>query len=267
VKTRRKTLAVFAGVGLLVVTVVMSCSELDKVIIAPPDTIPGAKYVGMDQCALCHEKLVKRFKTSAHARFAIPGPNDCVPAQGCESCHGPGSLHIEHGAPDKFGGHIINPSKKPEACFRCHVDKQAEFNLPYHHPVREGKMSCTDCHDPHGDDMKKGKGVLIARTNDACAQCHREQTRPRVFQHEALKDGCTVCHNVHGSINQKMLVENDNNLCLKCHAEVVNTAHARIRTVAIAGGSHSGRVNAGPCWSAGCHTAMHGSNIQHYFRY
>jgi nitrate/TMAO reductase-like tetraheme cytochrome c subunit len=36
-----------------------------------------------------------------------------------------------------------------EACLRCHETQRADASLPYHHPVRKGKMTCVDCHDPH----------------------------------------------------------------------------------------------------------------------
>jgi len=62
----------------------------------------------------------------------------------------------------------------------------------------------------------------VGRVNETCAQCHREQSGRMCFEHEALREGCTTCHNVHGSINPKMLVERDNNLCLKCHAQVAS---------------------------------------------
>ena len=149
----------------------------------------------------------------------MPGQN------GCESCHGPGSKHIAmagRGGLEKF---IINPGKDPEACFQCHQETRAEFHLPQHHPVIEGKMNCVQCHDPHGMDiMKPAGGLAMARSNENCAQCHREQTRPFIFEHAALREGCTVCHNPHGSINAKMLVQRDSNLCLKCHAQTQGPA-------------------------------------------
>ena len=70
-----------------------------------------------------------------------------------------------------------------------------------------------------------------------------------------------MCHNPHGSINQKMLVEDDPNLCLRCHAQVqgpgVPSGEIYIGKV-----PHAARLQMGTCWAAGCHTAVHGSNIQ-----
>lgn len=248
----------------------ISCATVDRVVVAPP-LIPGAKYVGMDACATCHEKVVQNFKRTQHARISIEGEAERVPGQGCEACHGPGSLHVDAGGGK--GKFIVNPGKKPEACFQCHLDKNAEFSLQYHHPVKEGKMTCADCHDVHGEDIHKTKDQLLSRTNATCAKCHREQARPHVFEHEALREGCTVCHNVHGSINDKMLTERDVNLCLKCHGELGAAGNVYI------GGSsghtapssstpvHNTRLAQGTCWSAGCHTAMHGSDLSPALRY
>ncbi len=246
--------------------IAISCATVDRVVMAPP-MIPGAKYVGMDQCALCHEKEVKNFKLTAHARIQIPGEGPRVEGEGCESCHGPGSLHVDAGGDPKL---IVNPEKNPDACFQCHLDKSAEFSLPYHHPVKEGRMSCTACHDPHGEDINKPKELWMARANEVCAQCHREQTRTHVYEHEALREGCTTCHNVHGSINPKMLVERDNNLCLKCHAQVASPSLPgviAIGTMPHAGFAPTSFLQQGTCFSAGCHTAVHGSDINALLRY
>jgi predicted CXXCH cytochrome family protein len=261
------TTSVATIVGCVLAAFIISCATLDHVVVAPP-MIPGAKYVGMDQCALCHEKEVKNFKLTAHARIRIEGEGPRVEGQGCESCHGAGSLHVDAGGGK--GKFIVNPAKNPEACFQCHLDKKAEFSLQYHHPVSEGRMSCTDCHDPHGEDINKPKGLWLARVNDVCASCHREQTRPHVFEHEALREGCTSCHNVHGSINPKMLTERDNNLCLKCHAQVA--AAGSPGTVFIGKMPHAGFaptefLQRGTCFSAGCHTAVHGSDVNSHLRY
>ncbi len=231
--------------------------------------IAGAKYVGMDTCGTCHEKAVKNFKLTQHARIQIPGDEKRVPGQGCEGCHGPGSLHVDAGG--GRGRFIVNPGKNPEACFQCHIDKQAEFSLAFHHPVKEGRMTCITCHDPHGENIRKPKILSVARVNEVCAQCHHEQTRPHVFDHQAVREGCTTCHNIHGSINPKMLTQRDNTLCLKCHAQLAVPGQTA-KTIIIGDPTnssydHTSRLQQATCFSAGCHTAVHGSNINNHFRY
>ena len=263
---KRTNLKITLGTDLMTVALsifVFSCATIDRVVVAPP-MIPNAKYVGSDTCAPCHEKETKDFKLTSHARVTIPDPKGKRENVGCESCHGPGSLHVEAGG--ERGKFIVNPSQKPDACFQCHLDKQAEFNLPYHHPLKEGRMSCINCHNPHGENIKLAKGLFVGRVNQNCAQCHREQTDPHVFEHPALREGCTTCHDVHGSINPKMLTQRDQNLCLKCHAQIA-VPGAPVGGIDINNSDHTSRIAGGTCWSAGCHTHIHGSNVQNHFRY
>jgi predicted CXXCH cytochrome family protein len=255
-----KTAITIAGIVIAaVVTSIISCATGDRVVV-PPAVIQGANFVGIETCALCHENITRGFKYTDHGRIRIVGEPPRVEGQGCEACHGAGSLHMEAGG--GRGTYIINPGKNPETCFECHKETKALFRLQYRHPVREGRMGCTSCHDPHGQDIYNPKGMFVGRENETCAQCHREQARPRVFEHEALRDGCTSCHNVHGSINNKMLTERDNNLCLKCHAQIASPG-----TVVIGDFAHTTRVLQGTCWSADCHTAVHGSDINAHLRY
>jgi len=258
----RKT-SIILGIGVCAaLALAISCATIDRVVVVPP-MIAGAKYVGMDACAACHEKTVKNFKHTLHARMQIVADEKRVPGQGCEGCHGPGSLHVDAGGGK--GKFIVNPGKNPEACFQCHIDKQAEFSLPSHHPVKEGRMSCNSCHDPHGENIFRTKSLSITRANDVCAQCHRSQTRPHVFAHEAVREGCQNCHQVHGSINPKMLTERDNTLCLKCH--VTLSSPKKIMIGGINAEDHVSRMRNGSCFSAGCHTAVHGSNFNNHLRY
>ena len=226
-----------------------------------------AEYIGSESCAACHSKEAKEFKRSTHARISLPVPGTdfqrSVPgtdfqAQGCEMCHGPGSLHAAAGGGKGVGG-IINPRKDPSACFTCHLDKKHEFKLPFHHPVMEGKMSCADCHSAHGPEVRPWTATSMEGVNEACFKCHKEQRGPFAWEHEALREGCTTCHKVHGSIHDKMLVARDNNLCLRCHTQV------NFPTIGKSG--HGGRLPQGTCFSAGCHTAVHGSNFDDHLRY
>ncbi|PWU20089.1 MAG: hypothetical protein C5B50_04840 [Verrucomicrobia bacterium] len=217
-----------------------------------PLEIPGAQYAGDRACADCHNELTRKFPANPHARIHFTG-GDLSGQTGCEACHGPGSKHIA----DANHQFILNPGKEPGACFRCHLEVQADFHLPHRHAVVEGRMNCAQCHDPHGGDMAKpSSGLALARHNESCAQCHREQTRPVVFEHEAMREGCAICHNPHGSINRKMLTIADSNLCLRCHAQNQN-GRGNIYIGAV---DHTTFLSRATCWAAGCHTAVHGSN-------
>jgi len=134
----------------------------------------------------------------------------------------------------------------------------------------EGRMDCTACHDPHSANIHTTAEMPMGRANETCAQCHRNQSRPHVFEHEALREGCVACHNPHGSINPKLLVQRDNNLCLKCHAQVASQTQPNstfIGTMPHAGFSPTEFLKQGTCFSAGCHTAVHGSDVNSHLRY
>lgn len=241
-----------AAWGLLLI----SCVVADRTIVAPPQ-IPGATFVGTSECAQCHEETTSHFAMATHAKLTFSEAS--VGNTACEACHGPGSLHVKSGG---GAGTIINPDKSPEACFQCHNDKQGEFMLPHAHQVLNGKMTCTECHDPHKGNAIKGTGASLHTQTESCTECHVAQKGPFIFKHNAMKEGCTSCHNPHGSVNQKMLVSPDSNLCLRCHA--TGSAPGRLM---VSGRDHAGNPVNGSCWVAGCHEGVHGSNASHALRY
>jgi predicted CXXCH cytochrome family protein len=259
-----------AGSAAGLTLVLFSCSnfESNRAIMAPP-SIPGAEFVGSEECATCHEAITKDFRTATHARLKAEGAN--AKNMGCESCHGPGSLHVKSGGERNK---IVNPRRSPATCFQCHTEVRAAFQLPHHHPVLEGKVSCADCHNPHrGDAVKgggtnlpqslKGGGTALLGHNETCFQCHTAQRGPFVFEHEAIREGCVSCHSPHGSVNQRMLTQRNANLCLKCHFQQ-QTSDGRIF---IGDGDHTTRLQQGTCWSAGCHEAVHGSQVNGHLRF
>ena len=48
--------------------ILLSCSTTNRTILAPP-SIPGAEFVGSEECATCHEQIVRDFRTATHARL------------------------------------------------------------------------------------------------------------------------------------------------------------------------------------------------------
>jgi predicted CXXCH cytochrome family protein len=239
--------------------VLISCTTSNQTVVAPPG-IAGATFVGSKACADCHQDVTRDFKTADHARIMAKGKN--AENEGCESCHGPGSLHVQSGgAPNT----IINPHKDPETCFQCHLEIRAKFTLPNHHGVLEGKISCSDCHNPHKGSIYKGGGATnMMGRNEVCFQCHIAQRGPFVYPHEAMREGCVTCHDPHGSVNEKMLKERNQLLCLQCHFQQQTSPG----TLNIGNSNHAtGRIEEGTCWSAGCHEAVHGSQVNSHLRY
>jgi predicted CXXCH cytochrome family protein len=246
-------IAAIAIWGLLLV----ACVSVNRTLYAPPQ-VPGANFVGSQECAMCHEDITRHFDSATHARMTAAGPN--AQNVGCESCHGPGSLHVSSGG---AANTIVNPSQSPEACFQCHIDKRGEFALPHTHPMLPGRVTCTSCHNPHRGDAIMAGGVALPSMNDTCTSCHAAQRGPFVFEHEAAREGCVTCHNPHGSVNDKLLRARNASLCLQCHFQQ-QTATGQLL---IGGRDHSAFLSRGACWSAGCHEAVHGSHVNSSLRF
>lgn len=271
----RRGTAVLLAAAVFLAFAAISCRTVSRVAVKLPD-VPGAKYIGSKECEQCHEEIYRNFQTADHAVLTMGGPN--VLNAGCESCHGPGSIHSESGGETKppysftpgrpmvasFGANPALPNARAveTVCFNCHAEVRGQFNLSSHHPVPEGRMSCIECHPPHKGNAHLGGSTALKSQDDTCLKCHPTQRGPYVFEHEAMHEGCTSCHGAHGTVNAKMLTERDSNLCLKCHFQQVSGGQLRI-----GGADHTIRVQQGTCWTAGCHEAVHGSRVNSSLRY
>ena len=253
-----RNLALFGGIAVWGAFVV-SCVTVTRTPTFAPPQIAGATFVGSQECATCHENITHHFDTATHARLIAEGPHAKNIA--CESCHGPASLHVKSGGE---AGTIVNPDKSPETCYQCHTDKRGEFSLPFAHPMGDGKVTCTSCHEPHhGDAIEAGGATSLNAVNDSCTKCHAAQRGPFVFEHEASREGCVTCHNPHGSVNDKMLRARNPALCLQCHYQQ-QTSTGQLM---IGGRDHSAFLSRGTCWTAGCHEAVHGSHVSSSLRF
>jgi predicted CXXCH cytochrome family protein len=138
---------------------------------------------------------------------------------------------------------IVRPMwQTNEACLRCHQTERAQLSMPYHHPLREGKMSCVDCHDPHGG--ADGRNLKNANVNQLCLSCHAQYRGPFAYQHPPVSENCMLCHTAHGSPNTNLLSVSEPALCLQCHA-----------------GHHNGAGLPLPDRCTNCHGSIHGTDV------
>ncbi|HUW25024.1 MAG TPA: DmsE family decaheme c-type cytochrome [Gallionella sp.] len=163
----------------------------------------------------------------------------------CSDCHNPMAKFSNNG--------LLKKGSITETCQTCHQQQRAEFRRKSHMPVPEGKMTCTDCHNPHGSGnprLLKGETV-----NDTCYTCHAEKRGPFLFEHAPVRENCLNCHLPHGSVNDKLLKMSRPNLCTTCHggAGAMGTTFRHPLTA-----GPDSRLGGRSCQN--CHAQIHGSN-------
>ena len=135
---------------------------------------------------------------------------------------------------------------EPDTCFQCHKDRRAQMARSSHMPLREGKMVCSDCHNPHGSFTE---GLLrTASINDTCYKCHAEKRGPFLFEHLPVRENCLNCHDPHGSVNEFMLKISRPRLCTECHTFGHGTTTGPLVVQAMSRSCQN------------CHTEVHGTN-------
>jgi DmsE family decaheme c-type cytochrome len=159
-------------------------------------------------------------------------------------------VHTQH---DK----VRDKLTQPEVCTSCHKEQRAQISRPSRHPIKEGKVACTDCHNPHGT---AGVKLLVRDTVvDTCYTCHMEKRGPFVFNHQPVTEDCSNCHNPHGTTVANLLKSRPPFLCQQCHEP---TSHRGNIPGLIAGTGNAagsrGVTQARACLN--CHTNIHGSN-------
>ena len=257
-----------------------SCHE--KAVTSFKASYHGKAWQGANGCQSCHgqanQHLTAEQSKKSIFSFAKAGGHSAeeMSAQ-CLSCHS-GSKHVAlwESSKHKSAGLSCNSchtghSKLPknlkmpqtELCFSCHKDIKAESGKQSHHPIKEGKISCSDCHSPHGsfgDKALKGES-----TNELCYKCHAEKRGPFLHEHSPVAENCLTCHNSHGSNHNKLLTQKAPNLCQSCHIGTsghfgapFNRSKSFDANPAVSGTYTSQRAVSRACLN--CHAAIHGSN-------
>ncbi len=139
---------------------------------------------------------------------------------------------------------------QPDTCFQCHKDRRVAVYRSGHMPLREGKVACSDCHNPHGSVTE----ALLKKdsVNEVCYTCHAERRGPFLFEHAPVRENCLNCHDPHGTVNEYSLKVSRPRLCQECHAIGHGTTSGP-----------GGVTGIGIAFGLGCqncHTNIHGSN-------
>jgi DmsE family decaheme c-type cytochrome len=165
----------------------------------------------------------------------------------CVSCH---TIHVTKDP-------VLVKFTQPDVCFRCHAEQRALSVQFSHHPIREGKVVCSDCHNPHGSPGPKL--LKEARVTDTCYGCHAEKRGPFLWEHQPVREDCTNCHNPHGSVNARLLKAKVPFLCLDCHAATNDMGGVGVSKKSVA--AHSGSLYLyGDRSCLNCHSQVHGSD-------
>ncbi|NOX53120.1 MAG: hypothetical protein GXP27_01505 [Planctomycetes bacterium] len=103
---------------------------------------------------------------------------------------------------------------EPDVCYECHQKIFALTALPSHHPLKEWRIHCSDCHDLHGQNESDLVDISV---NAVCYKCHAEKEGPFVFEHPPASENCSYCHEPHGTVANNLLRQPPVFLCLRCH--------------------------------------------------
>lgn len=271
----------------------LSCHDDAKVaeILHMPHAVTGDRRTPFAQhgCESCHgpadDHAQNRFKPPPVVMQKGPQQSPvAVRNAPCMSCHQgglrmnwPGTQHANHNIACN-DCHTIHVRKDPilvkvtqaVKCFTCHPDRCADSYKFSHHPVHKGLVVCTDCHAPMGSPGPRLlKEVMV---NEVCYNCHAEKRGPFLYDHAAVRENCLPCHNPHGSLQAKLLIQRAPYLCQECHD---NNTHAATpygagalpgKTYTPSVGTAAGLAQMGSRYQlmlrgcVNCHSEIHGSN-------
>jgi hypothetical protein len=245
---------------------------------ATPNQAPAAlteqSYVGANQCFMCHRPHTDTWSESKHARaftdvperyrgdasclkchvtaFGEPrgytsGTEKDLLSVGCESCHGPGALHIDaarrfveapFGEEEKIEKEMratILKTPTDNLCIKCHVT-QAHGRHPPYQGQQSTAMAHTSLHPIAGAPAWHFPGY----STKTCGSCHYDRYKRWGFER-------------HSALAAELPAQYHNNQeCGMCHPPAYGGGTTELH----AGDAHQGRIG------AACETC-HGPGLEH----
>lgn len=184
------------------------------------------------QCLNCHER---------GNRVYWNGSLHETKGMACVDCH----TMMEPASPRN----LLAKNSEIETCVDCHQREGAQLQRSSHMPFREGKVTCSDCHNSHGT---ANEGMLLEATvNDNCYKCHAEKRGPFLWEHPPVAENCLNCHEPHGSNHYALLSAEPPRLCQRCHAG----GDVHVSTPQLSSTQFAFNQSC-----SNCHAQIHGSN-------
>ncbi|MCZ6616638.1 MAG: DmsE family decaheme c-type cytochrome [Gammaproteobacteria bacterium] len=192
-----------------------------------------------NQCTTCHAG-----KTHLYWLGSSHQLNDLA----CSDCHNPMAEFSASG--------LLRTAGVSKTCSSCHRQEFNEFRKRSHMPLIEGKVSCIDCHSPHGSvtsPLLAGDSV-----NQVCFKCHAEKRGPFIWEHAPVRDNCLNCHEPHGSNHDQLLTTARPFLYQQCHTNRGHPNDLLTEANLGSGTRPDPRILNRSCQN--CHAQIHGSN-------
>jgi DmsE family decaheme c-type cytochrome len=171
----------------------------------------------------------------------------------CVNCHQvKQEVHVSVSSDARYNAPLTEnrglKKSQPEVCLQCHQMRRAQLQRSSHMPYREGKVTCTSCHNPHGS--PNPKQLIQSTTNENCLSCHTERRGPFVWEHPPVMENCANCHEPHGTSNPQLLKTRMPRVCDSCHVATRHPTQAQ----------PLGSIKNFSRGCTNCHSAIHGSN-------
>jgi DmsE family decaheme c-type cytochrome len=201
---------------------------------------PVPVKVQNETCLQCHQRGVQTYwEASPHAGRGLA----------CVTCH-----TLMEKTSDKQLAKVgektpfFDRRAEIEVCGQCHLQRNAQLYRSSHMPLREGKLVCTNCHNPHG--TPNPSQLKQTSINENCYTCHTERRGPFLWTHPPAFENCTNCHEPHGTVNDRLLKVTDPRLCTQCHMSTGHPVSPRPPTSVFFFNRSC----------TNCHSQIHGSN-------